>query len=75
VSYDSASNESRLLASNATWSNLNATFRYAAVWKDTGTAGTSPLLGLVDLGATTITGTTFTIQWDTTGVLKITAAT
>jgi hypothetical protein len=74
VTYDSTTNETRLIAANASWTALTATFRYAIVWKDTGTAATSPLLGYVDLGATTITGTNFTIQWDATGVLKVTAA-
>lgn len=74
VSYDTSTNEARLIAGNAAWTNLSATFRYAVVWKDTGTAGTSPLLGYVDLGATTIAGTNFTLTPDATGWLKITAA-
>lgn len=74
TSYDSTTNEARLIAGNAAWTNLTATFRYAVIWKDTGTAGTSPLLGYVDLGATTISGTNFTLTPDATGWLKITAA-
>ena len=74
TSYDAATNESRLIAANAQWTGATFACRYALVWKDTGTASTSPLLGYVDLGAQSITGGTFTITWDATGVLKITAS-
>jgi hypothetical protein len=73
TAYDSATNQTRLDAADVSWAGMSNTFRYAVVWKDTGTAATSPLIGYVDLGATTITGTTFTIQWDPTGVVILTA--
>lgn len=73
TSYDTSTNEARLIASAAAWPSASFTCRYALVWKDTGVAATSPLLGYIDLGAQTITGGTFTITFDATGVLKITA--
>jgi hypothetical protein len=76
VSYDSASNETRLLASASSWASSSLTARRAVVYKDTGTAGTSPLIGWVDFGGDETTATaTFTITWDATnGVTKVAAA-
>jgi hypothetical protein len=78
VAYDSASNEVRLKAANASWTitGSSITARYAIVYKSTGTGSTSPLLGYVDLGASTTVpaGGKFTLEWDATGVLKITAS-
>src|SRR3954469_12055440 len=45
VSYDSATNETRLIAADSSWTGSTLTARYAVVYKDTGTASTSPLLG------------------------------
>lgn len=33
------------------WTALTKTFRYMAIWMDSGSAATSPLIGLVDFGA------------------------
>lgn len=75
VTYDSATNETRLDATDPSWTNLTATFRYLVLWADTaGASTTDPLLGWMDLGATTITGTTYTVQFDVTGALKLVAA-
>lgn len=48
----------------------------AVIYKDTGTASTSPLLGYVTFASQTATdGNTFTITWDgTDGVLKATVS-
>jgi hypothetical protein len=75
TAYDATSNETRLDANDASWTTASFTARRAVVYKDTGTASTSPLLGYVDFGGDqTVSSGTFTIQWDATGVLKITAA-
>lgn len=75
VSYDTATNETRLDAADVSWTAASFTCRYAVVYKDTGTASTSPLLGYVDFGGDeTVASGTFTIAWDSTGVLKITAS-
>jgi hypothetical protein len=71
VNYDSATNTVSLRAANTSFSSLTATFRYALIWKDTGSTATSPLLGFVDLGAQSTSATTFTIDWDdVSGVLE-----
>lgn len=79
VTADATSNETRLIAANTVWtatSGNTITARRAVIYKSTGTAGTSPLLGWVDFGAdVSATGDTFTITWNATnGVLRITAA-
>ena len=75
LTYDTATNEARLDAADAQWTSASFTARIAVVRKDTGTATTSHLMGYVDFGGDeTVSSGTFTIQWDTTGVLKITAA-
>lgn len=76
VSYDTASNETRLISTlNPSWAAATFTARYAVVYKDTGTTTTSPLLGYVDFGGSeTVTSGTFTLTWDATGVLKTVAS-
>lgn len=76
TNYDAATNVLSLRAAASTWSSATFTCRYAVVYKDTGVAGTSPLLGYVNFGGDeSVTSGTFTITWDTTdGVLKITAS-
>lgn len=69
---DVTTNTTSLRAANSAWAALTAaSFRYAVIWKDTGVAGTSPLLGFVDLVGQGVSGVTFTIDWDdTAGVLQ-----
>lgn len=76
LTYDAASNTVRLKAGDPSWSALSATFRYVVIWKDSGAAATSPLLGYIDLGGdNTFTGGTFTLTLDATdGVLRLVAA-
>jgi hypothetical protein len=75
LTYDTASNETRLDADDAAWTSSSFTARYAVVYKSTGTASTSPLMGYVNFGGDqTVSTGNFTIQWDATGVLKVTAA-
>ncbi len=76
VSYDATSNETRLIAANAAWTSATFTARFSATYSDTAGAGTTdPLLGYVNFGADqSVSAGTFTIQWDATGVLKITAS-
>jgi hypothetical protein len=72
---DTASNETRLDAADISWTSATFTARYAVVYADTGVAGTSALLGYVDFGVdTSVSAGTFSITWDATGVLKITAS-
>ena len=76
LTYDTASNETRLDANDAAWTTASFTARYAVVYDSTpGTAATNPLMGYVNFGGDqTVSTGTFTIQWDSTGVLKVTAA-
>jgi hypothetical protein len=79
VSYDAATNQTRLKATNnPSWKAEGAslTARYAIIYKSTGTGSTSPLLGYVDLGAsvTVPAGGKFTLELDATGVLNVTAS-
>jgi hypothetical protein len=72
---DTATNTVALGASDTTFPNLTATFRYVVIWKDTGTASTSPLLGFMDVGAQSVSATNFVIDWsDTGGVLQAVAS-
>lgn len=74
--YDTGTNELRLDAADVSWTSASFTAAFAFIYVDTaGAASTDPLLGWVDFGGNqTVTSGTFTIQWDATGVLKITAA-
>ena len=76
TTYDSASNTNRLIAANASWTfSASKTMRIAFIYKDTGVAATSPLLGYVDFVSDQTSSGTFTIQWDATdGVLRMVAA-
>jgi hypothetical protein len=75
LNYATATNEAQLIAANASWTTASFTARTAVVYKDTGTNGTSVLMGYIGFGADqTVASGTFTIQWDATGVLKVTAA-
>lgn len=76
TSYDATTNETRLIATSGNVWTFTGTkaFQYAAIYKDTGSGATSPLLGYINLGAQSVTDTTFTVTPDATGFLKITAA-
>lgn len=74
VTYDTATNQVRLDAADVTWTSA-VVGRYLVVYKDTGTASTSPLLGLYDNdGVNFGGGSTLTVTWDSTGVLRITVS-
>jgi hypothetical protein len=71
VTYDTATNQVRLDAADTTWTTSTLTARYAVVYKSTGTASTSPLIGYVNFGADVTTSAgTFQITWDSTGIAR-----
>lgn len=74
--YDTTSNEARLDAGDVSWTSASFTARIAVVYDATpGTAATNQLISYVDFGGDeTVSAGTFTIQWDSTGVAKITAS-
>jgi hypothetical protein len=75
TSYNGATNEVRLIATDWSATSATITAAFAIIRKDTGTATTSPLMGYVDFaGNVSVTAGTFTIQWDATGALKAVAA-
>jgi len=73
VSYDAATNTVRLKAKTVEWKEVTAEYRYAVVYKDTGTAGTSPVVQYLDAGAVQkIVAGTVKIEWDATdGAMRI----
>lgn len=59
-------------ADDLAFTSATITARYGIIYKSTGTASTSPLIGYVDFGAdVTSTAGTFTITWDSTGILTL----
>lgn len=72
VTLDTGTDEVRLDLEDAEWTSASFTGRYAIIYKNTGTASTSPVMGRVDFGGDeTVSSGTFTITWDSTGALKI----
>lgn len=71
-SYDAATNKVRLKAATITWKEVSLTARYAAIYKDTGAAATSPLIGYVDFGEDIKASSgIFKIEWDSTdGIVR-----
>jgi hypothetical protein len=76
LTYDGATNKTKLAAANAQWPASTVTARYAVVYDDSpATNATKPLLGYVDFGANQSTSnTTFEIVWSASGIFEITAA-
>lgn len=73
--YDAAGNTVKLDAEDVVWANSTITATHAVIYKDTGNPATSPLLGYVDFGGSVVNyNGDFTIQWDETGVLKLSVA-
>lgn len=77
TTYNATGNKTVHDAADTAWtaSGGSLVFRYAVLYKSTGTASTSPLIGYLDLTTQTITdGNTVTIVWDATnGVFYVTA--
>ena len=74
-SVDTATNKTVLDATDVQWTSLTKTARYAVVYHDSGTAGTSRLIGYVDFGENkTASSGTLDITWDADGVFKTTTS-
>jgi hypothetical protein len=71
TSYDTASDQIRLDATDASWTTSTITARDAIVWNDTaGASTTDPVIGWVNFGAdVSTTAGTFSIVWDATGIV------
>ena len=75
ITYTPATNITKLDASDAVWSTATLTCRYAVIYRDTGTPGTSPVIGYIDFGEDvgSVAGD-FTIQWSSDGIFTFTVA-
>lgn len=74
ITYDAANNRAYFDAANTTWSASTLTARYAIIYRSTGTASTSELLGYVDFGQDESSSSgDFTLQWSADGILRLTA--
>lgn len=62
---NTTTNTVELKGPNVDWVSATISgIRYGIVYKDTGTAATSPLVGCIDLGGDqSVSGTTFSMEW------------
>lgn len=75
VTYTSGTNVFKFTADPAAWTSSTITARRAVIYKDTGTASTSPLIAYVDFGADVSTAAqTFQITWHANGIFTVTVA-
>jgi len=71
-SVDTTNDRAVLTADDITWAGATLTARYAVLYKDTGTPGTSKLIGYIDFGSNqSVSGSNFVIQWGSVGVLTV----
>ena len=60
-------------ADDTSWTTATITARYAIIYKSTGVAATSPLIGYIDFATDKLAdGGTFLITWSATGIIKLT---
>lgn len=74
VTTDTTDDEAAADAADPTWTlTTSASPRYAIIYKSTGTASTSPLIGYIDFGQTyTIANGTLTLTFNSEGYLNLT---
>lgn len=74
TSQDNTDNEGVMDATDTTWTITSSlTFRYAVIYKSTGTASTSPLIALIDFGVDkNIDNEVLTLTWAAEGILNLT---
>ncbi len=71
ITDDDSGDKAYFDAADVTWSTSTITARYAIVYKDTGTASTSPLIGYIDFGEDKeSSGADFVIQWHANGIVS-----
>jgi hypothetical protein len=75
LTYTGATNVFKLDADDTAWSSATFTCRNAIVYYNTGTASTSPLICYQTFDADqSPSAGTFTVQWNTDGIVKATPA-
>ena len=74
VNLDTANDRAEFDAADEAVTGVAGTYRYAILYKDTGTPSTSPLIGYFDMGAdVTVTADIVqNFQWDAEGILQVT---
>lgn len=72
VTVDNTDDEGVFDASDTNWASSTITARGAVVYKDTGTASTSPLIAYVDFGSDQSSSSgNFTISWNSEGIVNL----
>lgn len=72
VTQDNTDDEGVFDGADVTWASSTITARYAAIYKDTGTPGTSPIIAILDFGSDQSSSSgDFTIQWGSEGILNL----
>lgn len=74
VTQDDTDNEGVFDGADVVWTNAVGTItaRYAVMYKDTGVAGTSPLIQYIDFGADkTSENENFSISWNSEGIINV----
>lgn len=75
LTYDAATNTVKFDADDVSWSSSTITARTYVIYKDTGTASTSPLIAYGSESAdVSTTNGTFSLVWDATGIVTIASA-
>lgn len=73
VNEDTGTPEVEVTCTDPTWTSATFTARGAVIYKDTGVAGTSPVICYLDFGGDqSVTSGTFTIDFGTEGFYKLT---
>jgi hypothetical protein len=72
VTQDNTDNEGVFDANDLAFTSATITARAAILYKNTGVASTSPLIAYIDFGSNQSSSTgTFTIIWDSEGILNL----
>lgn len=73
VTQDNTNDRGVFDADDVTWASSTITARGAVLYKDTGSAATSPLIYALNFGSDFSSSSgNFTIVWDSTGIFRIT---
>lgn len=72
VTVDTTNDRAVFDADDISSSNTTITFRYGIIYKSTGTAGTSPLIAVLDFGTDRVySAETVYIQWNSNGIFYL----
>lgn len=75
ITESGALNKSLVDGADVSWASSTITARGAVIYKDTGVAGTSPLIRYIDFSTDQSTsGTEFKLTWSANGIIDLTEA-